>query len=143
MKKLAIESDGQLDEEEVVEVQERAHTRGEPTYTQPTLNQGGSFESHPNWYKDLQGNSYPSKKSSSSSQFNQLTESSQGDVTQFNQNDSMQTDSTQFTPKEIYQRRPYNRITPAELKKWFGSTVNVKKEKPTVINKNLVVKYKR
>ena len=51
------------DEEEVVEVQERAHTRGEPTYTQPTLNQGGSFESHPNWYKDLQGNSYPSKKS--------------------------------------------------------------------------------
>lgn len=130
MKELAIKSDGKMDGEEVIEMEERAHTRGEPTYTQAIENQQGTHETHPDWYSFPMGNTSSSlNHKTSSSQFKKLDATSQGDV-------------TQFTPKEIYQRRPYNRITPAELKKWFGSTVNVKKDKPTIINKNVVVKYK-
>jgi len=131
MRELAIKSDGKMDEEEVVEIEERSHARGEPTYTQPAKNQQGSHKTHPDWYTFPMGNpsSSSNAKTSSSHQFKKLDTTSQGDV-------------TQFTPKVIYQRRPYNRITPAELKKWFGSTANVKKENPTIINKNVVVKYK-
>ena len=127
MKELAIESDGKMDEEEVAEIAERSHPRGEPTYTQPAANPQGSHETHPDWYSFPLGNSASSSNPKASGQFEQLGATSQGDV-------------TQFSPKEIYQRRPYNRITPSELKKWFGSTVNVKKDIRT--NINTAVKYK-
>ena len=132
MKELAVESDSQFDKDEDIYTSEQVHSRGEPTYTRPAFHVQGTVATHPEWYVDPDGNPHnpTNNKNSATRTFSQLNTSAQGNI-------------PEFTAKDIYQRRPYNRITPVELKKWFGSTANVKTFDPTNINKNLVVKYKK
>ena len=77
----------------------------------------------------IMGNFTNSTSKQSNSPFNKLNATSQ---------DKVET----LSNKEKYIQRRNNRMTPAELKHWFGSVKNLTDEN-TTINKNASVKYKR